>query len=136
MSPILKAVIFCDDIRNEEGNKVSLMGVLGKQLLLNEETKLPARLPILSVYQRWEGFEKGRTPLYMQIMKDGKFLEQYPKPIELAVDPSASSVYVNIAIRLVGFKVVTYGDYHFRTSVGTPENVLDETVLKIATFDK
>ena len=36
--------LFCDDVRNEVGNKLSLMGVYGQDLLLPE---LPAMLPKL-----------------------------------------------------------------------------------------
>jgi hypothetical protein len=36
--------LFCDDVRNEVGNKLSLMGVYGQDLLLRE---FPATLPKL-----------------------------------------------------------------------------------------
>jgi hypothetical protein len=44
MSRSNMVALFCDDVRNEVGNKLSLMGVYGQDLLLPE---LPATLPKL-----------------------------------------------------------------------------------------
>lgn len=36
----LNSYIFCDDIRNEEGNKVSLMGVYNSNIIVNTSKKM------------------------------------------------------------------------------------------------
>ncbi len=43
--------IICDDIRFETGNKVSLMGLYDEDIVL---AQVPARLPKLCMYQRWD----------------------------------------------------------------------------------
>jgi hypothetical protein len=46
--------ILCDDIRQEQGHKVSLMGVYGDVILLRE---IPHAMR-LSIHQRWTGLPK------------------------------------------------------------------------------
>jgi hypothetical protein len=46
-------VIFCDDIRQELGNKVSLSGVYGGEMLFPAETAFPIALPKLGVAISW-----------------------------------------------------------------------------------
>lgn len=43
--------IFCDDVRHEMGNKLSLMGVFQNMMV----AQLPAALIQLAVVQQWEG---------------------------------------------------------------------------------
>ena len=52
----LEASFICDDIRTEEGHKISLMGIYDKGLLLPQ---IPARLAKLCLYQRWSGVPIG-----------------------------------------------------------------------------
>src|SRR5580698_7254696 len=47
------SAIFCDDIRQEVGNKPSLMGVYQGEMLLAPGTVLPAQLPKLGVAIYW-----------------------------------------------------------------------------------
>ncbi len=131
MPPTLKAVIFCDDIRREAGNKLSIMGVYTKQLFLQKDTKLPVRLPRLCIYQRWEGLE-GNNKFFFHVTKDNQGLEQFRKPIEIPVSTKDPADFTQIVVQLHGFKVDTYGDYHFRTSLETPQNIVDDSVLTIA----
>ena len=42
MTPAFLTTVFCDDVRNEIGNKLSFMGIYGPNILLNE---FPAVLP-------------------------------------------------------------------------------------------
>lgn len=131
MQPILRTVIFCDDIRREEGNKLSLMGIYTKYFFLLGKVKLPLLLPRLCIYQRWEGL-KAHNRIYIQVTRNGEALSQFSKPFEVGVgeiqDPSD---FRQINISISPFKVEAYGEYHFKTSVGTSENVIDDSILTI-----
>ncbi len=49
--------IICDDIRMEKGNKVSLMGIYGNQMLVAE---FPFRFARLGFVQRWTNLPDGQ----------------------------------------------------------------------------
>jgi len=51
MSLKYKYVLFCEDIRQEIGGKVSLMGVLGSKLLTQQ---FPIGFPKLCLFIEWE----------------------------------------------------------------------------------
>jgi hypothetical protein len=50
--------IICDDIRQEVGRKVSLIGIYDEAVIV---AKVPARLAKLCVYQRWIGTDQPRS---------------------------------------------------------------------------
>ncbi|MGO9603653.1 MAG: hypothetical protein ACLQAT_09695 [Candidatus Binataceae bacterium] len=54
----LEVSIICDDIRTEEGHKLSLMGIYDEALLL---AQIPGKLLKLSLYQRWRDVPRGAT---------------------------------------------------------------------------
>src|SRR5437016_3218200 len=59
----------CDDVREERGNKLSLMGLYDEAILF---PRLPARLPKLCVFQRWTEARDVRT---VRIEIDGTSLD-------------------------------------------------------------
>jgi len=69
----------CDDVREERGNKLSLMGLYDEAILF---PKLPARLPKLCLFQRWAEAHDART---VKIGIDGTALDK-PHRVEARVD--------------------------------------------------
>jgi|HubBroStandDraft_6_1064221.scaffolds.fasta_scaffold319617_2 hypothetical protein len=53
-------VIFCDDIRQEAGGKLSLMGIYHSDMVFAAGTTFPLMLPKLGVLMTW--FESAATP--------------------------------------------------------------------------
>lgn len=50
--------LICDDVRQELGNKLSIMGIYDDTIIPSE---LPARLQKLAFFQRWEDVEDAQT---------------------------------------------------------------------------
>lgn len=130
MEPRLTTVIFCDDVRSEEGSKVSLMGIYNKRYIFQRRVELPLTLPKLCIFQRWEGVKEGDT-LFLLVQKDGKPLPQFEKPIDVRVGrlqfPGETA---QLIIQLSPFTIETLGEYHFSMAVGQPENVIGDAVLE------
>jgi hypothetical protein len=65
ITPPYGLVLFADDIRQEIGNKASLVGLYGDEMILAAGTQLPVVIPKLGVWIRWnepvDGFAKMLT---------------------------------------------------------------------------
>jgi hypothetical protein len=80
---------FCDDVRQELGNKVSLMGCYGHSMLVGT---LPAALPKLCVQIRiYTPVQRPFTKLSVRLMREGEVLGeiQFPQDTLLAEEPNA-----------------------------------------------
>lgn len=98
-----KFSIICDDIRFEQGNKVSLIGVYTDGILV---PRFPYLFPKLCLHQQ---FEDAKNTKRLRIVLSGPKLNV--KAEAKTHDPSKSSLKVNIAF--AGVEVSEEGDYQF-----------------------
>lgn len=102
-----KCVLFCEDIRHETGGRISLMGVLGTKLFVQE---FPILFPKLCLFLEW-GEIKGTYNVKLNIVP--------PEGISLPkVSPSASitgqpGLIARSMIILNGFVFPAPGTYFF-----------------------
>ena len=82
-----KCVLFCEDIRQEVGGKMSLMGVLGNKLLVPQ---FPLHMPKFCLFIEWTE-QIGKAMINLKIMTPNE--EQAPKtlPIEVVGQPGIVS---------------------------------------------
>ena len=124
-NPRYKCVLFCEDIRQEVGGRVSLMGVLGSKLLVQQ---FPLPFPKLCLFIEW-GELVGKVNVSLKIIP--------PAGVELpAVSPSApiqgqAGVVARSMIVLNNFAFPQPGTYSFEFSadgnvVGTEEFVIEK----------
>jgi hypothetical protein len=130
MSPQLKDIILCEDIRQELGNKISLIGILGGVIFIPEDATFPARIPQLALFSRWIGLSDGeRISLGVEIGD------------EFVVDPKNASVtavardpkeYSNVFFQLPGFPIRGFGDFKFKLYLGDDPVPRAEMNLNVA----
>jgi uncharacterized protein DUF6941 len=129
MAPRLETIIICDDIRPELGNKLTLVGVYGKQIFLGGDVKFPAALPKLCVFLRWSGVKGGGDKISFSVEYDGKEMGKSPAPTALEV-PRFGDDYSQTSIQMVPFPLTGFGDYTLKVFLNDHET--DSAILKIS----
>jgi hypothetical protein len=106
--------VICDDIRNEAGNKLSLMGLYHDEIRLE---RLPGRLHKLCIYQRWvevQGVAKVRVELRGSALGIGIRAELVPSG---EFDPSKPHVQLLVAFGPIDF--LNEGNIVFETYISS-----------------
>jgi len=113
--------IFCDDVRLEVGNKLSLIGVFQNMLV----QQLPISLIKFAIVNHWRG--EGRYLSEVRILSPDKkqpVVVSEPAPFEIAVGGHADNVsfFVNVTFH-------TPGEYWVQTLINS--SLFDEQPLVI-----
>ena len=110
----LREYIFCDDIRTEIGNKVSLMGIFNERIIINAPSNIKWPLPMrLGIYVRIsfdEGEERPDEFTFVLKLKGDTIVEVK------GVMPSINESTSNLAIRGDGVPVEP-GDIGFELTL-------------------
>jgi hypothetical protein len=104
--------IICDDIRQETGRKISLMGLYDEALLFK---RVPARLAKLCMFQRWLGTDH---PEKMRIEIRGSALSASVTAEAEGEHPNPVATRLNLMVALAPFDVVNTGEVEFVTYFG------------------
>ncbi len=114
--------IICDDIRQEVGRKVSLIGIYDEAVIV---AKVPARLSKLCVYQRWIGTDQPRT--FRLEVKGSAITTTFiavGQRDEEHYNPAVTRAQLTVAFS--PFDILTAGECQFITYLddsGTPSHV-------------
>lgn len=99
--------ILCDDVRQEVGGKMSLMGIYSKDIVVN---KVPAILPFINLVVMFEDIKENFKKLFVTIIipKSDPIKVSFPAPsgIEKGKD-------VNVVLGLSPFKLNDTGEAKF-----------------------
>ncbi len=134
--PVYVDTIVCDIIRQEANNKVSLLGVFGRAILV---PKIPTQLPSLGFVQRWEPTadepEGTKLAFTFEIRCPGIELPIKLEGSHTSIGPGPYP-YVNIAIQIQGFPIPKQGDYQFVTFIDGQERKVYNFFVGIPTEDQ
>lgn len=97
-------ILLCDDIRQEVGNKMSIMGLFGKTILCKS---LPTLLRQLGVVIQIEQLKKNIEKIYISVKIPGD--EDIKNPLVLNIPPPKTGELISMAILLGGIKLTKYG---------------------------
>lgn len=129
MNPQLSDAILCEDIRQELGNKVSLVGVLGRKIFLPPDATFPGRVPQLAVFTRWSGLTEGEKVSLG--VESGQ---------EVIVDPKGTAVvgvvkepdeYTNVIFQLPGFPIRGFGEFKFKIYLDNDQSPRAQLCLQV-----
>ncbi|MCD6389105.1 MAG: hypothetical protein J7L69_06815 [Desulfobulbaceae bacterium] len=99
--------ILCDDVRQEVGGKMSIMGIYSKDIVVN---KVPAILPFINLVVMFEDIKENFEKLFVTIVipKSDPIKVSYPAPsgIEKGKD-------INLVLGLSPFKLNDTGKAKF-----------------------
>jgi hypothetical protein len=98
--------LLCDDIRLEQGNKVSLMGLYSKGLIVEQ---VPCTMARLCLYQQLEELSDGKNVLVQ--LKGPKLSVK----AEIKIEKSVESLNLRVVFGPVHFE--EEGDYRFETYI-------------------
>jgi len=139
-STIRGYTLFCDDIRQEIGGKLSIMGLY--QTHLHISPGLPAVLPKFSMYIQFRLFpeeskEDFSLKVFFETSEDVLLLEQtVPYPEEVAAEPMFepdSFHLANLIINLAPFEIKEAGRLKVRMYQSGLEYKLGSLVIDVAT---
>ena len=130
MPPMLEHVLICDDIRQEVGNKLSLIGLYGSGLYLDPETKFPGVMDRLSILMRWKGIQGGEK-VYIGLKYKDEVLYKPDRPIEVS-KPQIESDYSHVCVRLAGFPLKGFGNYVFSIYLNSLDKPFKEASFRVA----
>jgi len=99
--------ILCDDVRQEVGGKMSLMGIYSKDIIVN---KVPAILPFINLVVMFEDIKEPFANLFVSVItpKSEPIQVSYPAPPGLEKGKDA-----NIIIGLSPFRLNAIGPAKF-----------------------
>lgn len=110
--------IICDDIRQEVGRKLSLIGIYDEAIIVR---KVPARLAKLCIYQRWKGSDQPRS---FRLEVKGSALPATFAAVgtrdEEHYNPAVTRAQLMVAF--APFDIVAAGECQFITYLGEAEN--------------
>lgn len=106
-----KCVLFCEDIRQEVGGKMSLMGVLGNKLLVPQ---FPLHMPKFCLFIEWAE-QLGKSTINLRITTPNN--EQQPKILPIEVIGQAGIVSRSLVV-MNGFIFEQPGIYTFEFESG------------------
>jgi len=104
--------IVCDDIREEINNKVSLMGVYGKEIIFNQ---LPAILPKLYFLIMIEDVSKKFSEVTLTLKLPGSKTQIFKRPTPPKLK---TGLNLNLIFGFSPFKVEKAGEARFEVRVG------------------
>jgi hypothetical protein len=99
--------ILCDDVRQEVGGKMSLMGIYSNDIVVN---KLPKILPFINIVVMLEGIKESFDKIFIDIVmpKSDPIKLSYPAPPDLEKGKN-----LNLVIGLSPFKLNDAGSAKF-----------------------
>lgn len=111
-----EVTIICDDIRQEIGNKISLMGLYDDAVVVK---RFPARLPKICIFQRWGDAKLGRRER-IRVELVGSPLSQ---PVSANCEPdqkhfSEAATKAQVLLSLAPFDLIKTGEIEFVTYFG------------------
>jgi hypothetical protein len=104
--------IVCDDIREEKGNKLSLMGVYGPDIYFG---KFPALLPKLCILLIFESITDKFTEINIKLKLPNAKPQVYKREVPANMPIGAN---FNFMLNLVPFKVEEIGEARFEVRIG------------------
>jgi hypothetical protein len=114
--------IICEDIRPEVGNKVTLAGVFGEEIVL---PVIPSALASLAIMQRWRVAEdelnRGVGNFSFAIESPDGHIDRVPIP---QIAAPVRGIYVTImsfVFKFMNFPIRLRGEYKVRTYLNGPE---------------
>ena len=124
--------ILCDDIRSEEGNKLSLMGIYSREMIFKE---IPAMLPKISLAIFMEEIKE-----YIPEMKI-KFTIPKADPITMSLPPPPDQkigMHANFGFSFAPFKVSASGDAKIEIRFGEERRptIVHKFNIKVAKQNK
>jgi hypothetical protein len=119
-------VILCDDIREEIGNKKSLMGIFGGDVLV---PRFPAQLRLAIFFQYLpEPNESGPTLIAFRLLQDEEEIAQ--GRIEATVQDSQPAGFV-LPKAMIGFEKETALRMLASVNGGTEEEILNKKIRQV-----
>ena len=100
-----KCVLFCEDIRQEVGGKMSLMGVLGNKLLVPQ---FPLHMPKFCLFIEWTE-QLGKSIVNLKVVTPKN---EQPKNLQIEVVGQPGIVSRSLVV-MNGFAFEQPGDYIF-----------------------
>jgi hypothetical protein len=129
MALALDCFIFCDDIREEKGNKMTLVGLYGTDLLLPPGTKFPTAVRQLCIFVRFRGTWGGEK-FYLDMDYNGESIIKPEQP-SLLQAPKKEGEFVNASFYLVPFPMKGFGKYHFKIFLESREMLFADSILSV-----
>ena len=110
--------IICDDIRQEVGRKLSLIGIYSEAIIVS---KVPARLAKLCIFQRWKGSDQPRS---FRLEVKGSALPATFAAVGTRDEEHYNSAvtHAQLMVSFAPFDILAAGDCQFITYLGDAEN--------------
>lgn len=131
--PQHEVTLFVDDIREEKNGKISLMGLYGKDILLDPIQPLPVLFPKFCIFIRYCGGDgefvvKGslKDPDGEEVIKDSDNMKIKTQKEQVG----------NIIIILSPFVIKKEGEYKFSLSLDNNEFSTTNILVKARQFEK
>lgn len=127
MSANYKCVLFCEDIRQEVGGRVSLMGILGSKLMVQG---FPLVFPKLCLFVEWGEITEGFEMMVNILTPDGNSMTaNQPK----AAIPAQAGVVSRSMIVLTNLAFPKAGQYVFEFIVNG--KVINREIFEVEMFE-
>ena len=122
--------ILCDDVRQEVGGKMSLMGIYSKDIIVN---KVPAILPFINLVVMFEDIKEPFANLFVSVItpKSEPIQLSYPAPKSLEKGKD-----VNIIIGLSPFRLNNIGPAKFEIRFSENKKAIIVHRFSIKTSDE
>jgi hypothetical protein len=121
--------IICDDIRQESGRKISLMGMYDEAVVVKQ---IPVRLAKICIFQRWADSNlKPGEKVRLEVV--GNAIPG-PVAIECQADPehfSRAATKAQILVALAPFDILKGGEIEFLTYLPDSEEVAHRHKLEV-----
>ena len=113
--PRYAETIWCDDIRQELGNKVTLAGVLGDEIVVPQ---VPVVVQSFAIVQRWHAenteIDRGVGEFHFELEDPGGERNRFPIP-QPVPRKGVHSTNLMFVLRFAMFPFRLKGEYKFRT---------------------
>jgi hypothetical protein len=114
--------IICEDIRSEVGNKVTLAGVFGEDMIVSQ---IPCVIPSFAIMQRWrlsndEVARGGPGTFAVELQFPQGHANRFPAPIN-PVQPGPNVTTISFIFKFLNMTFPQQGEYRFRTYLNDRE---------------
>jgi hypothetical protein len=133
MPPQLDTLIICDDVREEMGNKATLVGIYGKHLFFPKNAKFPAGMRQLCLFLRCTGAKGGET-VRLRVSRDAQTVFESPESSPVKA-PDYPNEYSSISLYLIPFAVESVGDLKFSLYWGNENKPFREEIMQVRLAD-
>lgn len=125
-----QVTIICDDIREEMGNKLSLMGLYDESILVDS---IPARLAKLCMFQRWTELDPPPERVKIELRGDaiGKTFVATAEASPEKFDKSKSRA--QLLIRFAPVDLTSEGTLEFRTFLANSDSPTHTHTVEVRT---